>query len=147
MDPSKLKETFAAIIRFSQPTFLNGRWRKPKLSRRKLGVLKKTFILAGVGWPELPSKYKPPATYIREEKGPKGHKYEKEKELRKKKIAENLVKIDKQIETMKKEREIEKRKKVTPFDWFLMKEEEKRKIVQEATEMWEKESKGKGKKK
>lgn len=63
--------------------------------------LRKKFILAGVPFPELPKKIKP-GVISKVNRPPKGHKWQREKQLRLQRIKENLPKIQKMIADMKK---------------------------------------------
>lgn len=39
------------ILQLARPTFVNGRWRKPYLSGRKLAAVRRELVMAGVEWP------------------------------------------------------------------------------------------------
>lgn len=63
-------------MRKSKPQKVGWNWHKPKISARRLAVLKKQYKAQGYHWPEKPMV----------DRGldrlPKGHKYEKRKEER-----------------------------------------------------------------
>lgn len=65
------------IIELATPKFVNGTWRKPYLSGRKVAMLKKKFTLEGRPWPEIPQRYDIANRVQRPPKPPKGHKNER----------------------------------------------------------------------
>jgi hypothetical protein len=67
------------VLQLSRPRFVNGTWRRPILSGRKLAKIRKTVILSGRMWPELPRAGKTPGWMKQKRKENKGHRFEKEK--------------------------------------------------------------------
>ena len=48
----RLSETVFRVLQLSKPTFVNGRWRKPAISRRELAGMRKYLLALGAEWPE-----------------------------------------------------------------------------------------------
>ena len=48
----RLSETVFRVLQLSKPTFVNGRWRKPSISRRELAEMRKYLLSLGAEWPE-----------------------------------------------------------------------------------------------
>lgn len=42
------------LQQLARPTFVEGRWRKPKISPRKLATIRKSLVAEGVWWPPRP---------------------------------------------------------------------------------------------
>ena len=40
------------LLQLGRPTFVNGRWRKPAVSRRELNDIRKYMLSRGEAWPE-----------------------------------------------------------------------------------------------
>ena len=38
------------VLQLAQPTFVNGRWRKPALSGRKLAAVRRVLVMDGLWW-------------------------------------------------------------------------------------------------
>lgn len=67
----------------------------------KLANLRKEYLLSGQEFPEIP-KNKVITDYIAPPRVPKGHKHEREKEVRQKKIKDAMAKMPKMIADWKK---------------------------------------------
>uniref|UniRef100_A0A061R0U9 MRPL25 domain-containing protein n=1 Tax=Tetraselmis sp. GSL018 TaxID=582737 RepID=A0A061R0U9_9CHLO len=94
-----------------QPTFVNGKWRKPAISAKNVARLRKEDLLAGKEWPYEKPRSDPPY------KQPKGHKRHKELEQRAKKVEEKLASMDDKIAQY---RESVRIKDVLPFDQIML---------------------------
>eukprot|EP01094_Clydonella_sp_ATCC50884_P010720 TRINITY_DN2055_c4_g2_i1.p2 TRINITY_DN2055_c4_g2~~TRINITY_DN2055_c4_g2_i1.p2 ORF type:complete len:251 (-),score=59.32 TRINITY_DN2055_c4_g2_i1:89-841(-) len=94
---------YAALLSRARPQFMYGRWRKPKVSARRVAEIRKAALEQGEPWvdPRAPKVYKPRHPLARV--GPKGHKHEKLKEKRLENIAEQLKKMPKMIADYRKE--------------------------------------------
>jgi hypothetical protein len=57
-----------------RPTFVNGRWRKPKLSRRKIAQVRKQVLMAGMAWPFERIRNAAPVTKFKGHKADKQHR-------------------------------------------------------------------------
>eukprot|EP01116_Phalansterium_solitarium_P010612 TRINITY_DN255_c0_g1_i4.p1 TRINITY_DN255_c0_g1~~TRINITY_DN255_c0_g1_i4.p1 ORF type:complete len:152 (+),score=80.33 TRINITY_DN255_c0_g1_i4:141-596(+) len=104
-------EFVAKLTERATPKFVDGIWRRPALSSRKLAEIKKQCIAANVPWPTLPTKkhldYVPPPPIVF-----KGHREQRDKIARQAKIKEQLAKMPKLIEDMRKAKIAERKKKV-----------------------------------
>lgn len=82
----------AEILQKSKPQKMGRTWHKPKISARRLAMLRKQYIAQGYYWPDKPMV----------DRGldrlPKGHKYEKQKEERLAQIEENMKNMPRIIE-------------------------------------------------
>lgn len=47
-------KVYSKILELGKPTFVNGRWRKPVLSRRKLAEVRRTLLFNGENIPAKP---------------------------------------------------------------------------------------------
>lgn len=50
----RIPDVILKLQQLARPTFVDGRWRKPKISARKLAVLRKSLVVDGVWWPPRP---------------------------------------------------------------------------------------------
>jgi len=73
------------IIQASSPTFVNGSWRKPQISLRKLADLKKKFIREGKPW-DIPEKSKAIFNVEYPKKPFKNHKAIRQENIQKKNL-------------------------------------------------------------
>ena len=76
----------------SRPTFVNGRWRKPELSARRVAMVRQTMLSQNVYWPDKPLRN------LGADKPLKLSRHEREREARQKKIEENMRKMPKMIQ-------------------------------------------------
>lgn len=51
MAQRSLAETVSRLLKLSKPTFTNGRWRKPAISRQELAMMRKYLVAQGADWP------------------------------------------------------------------------------------------------
>ena len=117
---AKLEAALASMPGAAQPTLVEGKWRAPAMSRRKVAELRKAAIALGKEWPWDVANKNP------EYKPPKGHKHERDQGLREAKIEAALKKQPALIEAHKKHRrEVRAGKDVTAFDQILMTTKEK----------------------
>ena len=89
-------ELLQKLITDARPTYVNGRWRKPHLSAMQLAKLRKQYHFEGIQFPEIP-KNKKIRDFVKPPQVQKGHKFQREKEARNKKIKENMAKMPKMI--------------------------------------------------
>ena len=54
MAQSKLPDVVLKSQKLAKPTFVNGRWRKPALSGRRLAEVRKSLLAKDVYWPPKP---------------------------------------------------------------------------------------------
>jgi|SaaInlStandDraft_6_1057023.scaffolds.fasta_scaffold08888_3 hypothetical protein len=94
----------AQILALARPTLVNGIWRKPALSGRKLNQLKKVVLAEGGEWPSELEKAR--GTVVR--RPPKGHKHERQapEKLaeREKAMAAMDGKLEKMSQTLQEQR-------------------------------------------
>lgn len=50
----RIPDVVLKLQQLARPTFVDGRWRKPKISARKLAMLRKSLVMDGVLWPPRP---------------------------------------------------------------------------------------------
>jgi hypothetical protein len=82
-DPAKVAAVFQKIVKLSKPEYKHGSWRKPVLSRRKIAVLRKKFLLQGYEWDDRAFlNYRILHKDERKVKPPKGHKHQRELDKR-----------------------------------------------------------------
>lgn len=65
------------IVELATPKFVNGTWRKPYLSKRKVAMLRKKFFVEGRPWPEIPKPFDVANRIPKPPKPPKGHKLQR----------------------------------------------------------------------
>jgi len=99
-----------------KPTFVNGTWRKPEFSRRKIAMIRKATLLQGEEWPhDLP--HLPRRLII------KGHKKDRLKLERLKTINENMKTMNDKIEEHQKQfkNKVQREEVTTNVYHFLIK--------------------------
>ena len=52
MAQRNLSDAVLRLLELGKPTFVNGRWRKPVVSRREMNDIKKYMVNQGEAWPE-----------------------------------------------------------------------------------------------
>ena len=50
----KAPDAVQRLLQLAKPTFVNGRWRKPAISARKLADIRKGMVVEGVDWDPKP---------------------------------------------------------------------------------------------
>ena len=76
MSRPKLADAVKKIIDLSKPLYIDGQWKKPRISGRKYARLRKQFVSSGYYWPEKPLRDRS------KDVPSKGHKWEREREER-----------------------------------------------------------------
>ena len=54
MAQSKVPDLVLKFKQLAKPTFVNGRWRKPAISARRMAEIRKSLVASGVCWPPGP---------------------------------------------------------------------------------------------
>ena len=72
----RIPDIVLKLQQLAKPTFVDGRWRKPKISARKLAMLRKSLVMDGILWPPRPLRDR------RADKPLKLRKWERQKEER-----------------------------------------------------------------
>ena len=54
MSAKGVSDAVAKLLALGKPYFVNGRWRKPVISRREMNDIRKYMISKGEVWPEKP---------------------------------------------------------------------------------------------
>ena len=90
----EVKMKFSVPPHLALPQFVHGRWRGARISGRQMGVLKKEFRDRGEEWVDpRPWKQNQGRRPYRTLDKCKGHKWERQKEAKLKKIEENMKKM------------------------------------------------------
>ncbi|XP_062503077.1 uncharacterized protein LOC134180029 [Corticium candelabrum] len=104
MSRPKLADAVKKIIDLSKPLYIDGQWKKPRISGRKYARLRKQFVSSGYYWPEKPLRDRS------KDVPSKGHKWEREREERLSQIAEKMRKMPQMIADYRQQRKAQKQK-------------------------------------
>ena len=76
MSRPQLADAVKKILALAKPVYLDGQWKKPKISGRKLACLRGQYVAAGYYFPQKPLRDRS------RDLPPKGHKWQRQKEGR-----------------------------------------------------------------